>query len=185
MTSLVTTHDPGGKVRLRVPSHVQSDAVFSSCGRYRQVLTRQWDSHLPWIMFVGMNPSTADHDHDDPTVRKECAYARAWGYGGIIKCNVMDYRCTDPKGLLAPDVTPCSDQNLIHIRQQLHQVQHVIAAWGRLPPSLKTHAVAVESAVKSAGISMSCVGHNLDGSPKHPLYVKMNVKLSPYLRSNA
>jgi hypothetical protein len=175
-------HDPGGKVKLKLPDHVTSDATFSTCGRYRQVLTRQWNSDLPWIMFVGMNPSTADHTHDDPTVRKECTYARMWGYGGLIKCNVMDYRCTNPKGLLDVDVTPCSAQNLLHIHKHVSEVDQVVAAWGKLPPKLKPHADAVGKLLCLSHVPVHCLGYNLDGSPKHPLYVKMSVTLMPYPR---
>jgi hypothetical protein len=162
-------HDPGGKVKLKLPDHVKSDAVFSACGRYRQILTRQWDAELPLIMFVGMNPSQADHTHDDPTVRKECGYAKRWGYGGMIKCNVMDYRCTNPKGLLVAHVTPCSDENLIRVVSQLHLVHEVVAAWGKLPPSLKPHAHAMCQLLKKHDKKISCLGVNLDGSPRHPL----------------
>lgn len=175
-----TGHDPGGKVKIPLPDHVTSDATFSTCGRYRQLLMRVWDSDLPYIMFVGMNPSTADHTHDDPTVRKECAYARKWGYGGLIKCNVMDYRVTNPKGLLASDVTPCSELNLPTITQQLSGVEQVVAAWGKLPNKLKHHADGLHHVLMNHKKTITCLGVNLDGSPKHPLYVRGDKNLEPY-----
>lgn len=175
-----TTHDPGGKVKIPLPDHVTSDATFSTCGRYRQLLMRVWDSDLPYIMFVGMNPSTADHTHDDPTVRKECAYARKWGYGGLIKCNVMDYRVTNPKGLLAADVMPCSELNLPIITKQLSLVDQVVAAWGKLPNKLKHHADKLHHVLIDHKKTITCLGVNLDGSPKHPLYVRGDKQLEPY-----
>lgn len=177
---MTPAHDPGGKVRIKLPDHVTSHAEFSACGRYRQLLTRRWDTQLPWIMFVGMNPSTADVTHDDPTVRKEVSYARKWGYGGLIKCNVMDYRITNPKGLLAEDVTVCSDQNLIMIRKHLADVDQVVAAWGKLPPKLKHHADKLYEVLMEHQKTITCLGINLDGSPKHPLYVRGDKQLEPY-----
>ncbi len=131
-------------------------------------------------MFVGMNPSVADHTLDDPTVRKECAYAKRWGYGGLIKCNVMDYRCTNPKNLLQPGVHPCSDLNLHMIAEQLTQVQNVVVAWGRLPVSLRCHSLAVKKLLKSFNGQVWCLGVNQDFSPKHPLYLKNSAQLMCY-----
>ena len=176
------THDPGGKVRIKLAQDVFTSAKFSDCGKYRQLLTRQWGPSLPWIMFVGMNPSTADIHHDDPTVRKECKYARKWGYGGLIKCNVMDYRCTNPKGLLETHVVPCSDQNLLQVAQQLDNVMCVVAAWGKLPDKLKIHAHNMENLLTMRQKNITCLGRNLDGSPKHPLYVRGDKPLEPYGR---
>lgn len=172
-------HDPGGRVRLAVDSAVASSALFSSCGRYRSLLTRTWDSKLSPIMFVGMNPSVADLEVDDPTVRKECNLARRWGYGSLIKCNVMDYRATNPKQLLSQSCVS-SEQNLPTISQQLQLVDTVVAAWGRLPPVLQPHADAAFALLKSSGVKIMCLGRNQDLSPRHPLYLSYSTPLEPY-----
>lgn len=182
MTALLdtahTAHDPGGKVRLAVDASVKSEAVFSACGTRRTLLTRCWDESLPSIMFIGMNPSTADVQVDDPTVRKECGYARRWGYGGIIKCNVMDYRATDPRTLLT--VGPSTPNNLDQIQQQLNRVSSVVAVWGRLPPVLKCHAQAVAQLLVNFPGTVLCLGVNQDGSPRHPLYLRNDLKPVPF-----
>lgn len=174
------SHDPGGRVRLPVSETVTSDAEFSSCGRYRSLLKRTWNSQLPSIMFVGMNPSVADLEVDDPTVRKECGYAERWGYGGLVKTNVMDYRATSPKDLLKEGVIPCSAANLKTIAQQLKSVRNVVVAWGRLPQSLRCHSDAVSQLLSSFDGNVWCLGHNQDLSPKHPLYLKNSAPLVPY-----
>lgn len=176
MNSAVEYHDPGGKIKLPLHAHVRGHAEFSECGQYRHVLTRVWDDQLPWIMFVGMNPSTADVNHDDPTVRKECAYAHMWGYGGLIKCNIMDYRVTNPKNLLSPHVKPCHENNLIHVAEWICHANLVVAAWGRLPVCLDIHAKNMLQLLKAVEKPLVCLGKNLDGSPKHPLYVKMHTQ---------
>lgn len=164
-------HDPGGRVRLQVNASVKTDAEFSSCTRYRPWLSRVWNSNLPAIMFVGMNPSVADLEVDDPTVRKETGFAQRWGYGSLIKCNVMDYRATNPRHLLAPDVVPCSPRNLTAISQCLSKVEGVVAAWGVLPSSLRCHSLAANALLQKSGRPVWCLGTTKDRSPRHPLYL--------------
>ena len=172
-------HDPGGKVRLDVCSQVHSTAQFSSCGRYRQLLTRCWDPGLASIMFIGMNPSTADQYVDDPTVRKECGFAARWGYGTLIKCNVMDYRATHPRDLLT--VTPQTPENLTVIAQQFDKVNVIVAVWGSLPSKLAGYAETVATLLAKFSGQVMCLGYNKDSSPKHPLYLKNTTTLQPYL----
>ncbi len=164
-------HDPGGRVRLQVNASVKTDAEFSSCTRYRSVLSRVWDPSLPAIMFVGMNPSVADLEVDDPTVRKETGFAQRWGYGSLIKCNVMDYRATNPRHLVEPGVIPCSSRNLPAIAQSLSRVQGVVAAWGVLPQSLRSHSRAANGLLQKSGLPVWCLGTTKDNSPRHPLYL--------------
>lgn len=72
-------------------------AVFSPCGTYRYELRRTWESSLPILVTIGLNPSTADGYGDDPTIRKEIGFASRWGYGGIVKVNMFAFRSTDPR----------------------------------------------------------------------------------------
>ena len=130
-------------------------------------------------MFVGMNPSVADLEVDDPTVRKECNLAKRWGYGGLIKCNVMDYRATNPKQLLSQSCVS-SDQNLVTIAEQLLLVDTVVAAWGRLPAVLQSHADAALKLCLTSAVKLLCLGRNQDGSPRHPLYLSYSTPLEPY-----
>ena len=75
-------------------------AILSPCCQYRYVLTRQWNDSEPvtWIM---LNPSTADADKDDPTIRRCIGFAKAWGHGGIHVVNLFAFRATFTKSLKA------------------------------------------------------------------------------------
>ena len=42
-------------------------AIISDCGRYRHELHRMWDEDRPKVLFIMLNPSTANAIHDDPT----------------------------------------------------------------------------------------------------------------------
>ncbi|SAL75871.1 hypothetical protein AWB68_04863 [Caballeronia choica] len=43
-------------------------AQLSDCGSYRYRLWREWDTSRPTLAFLMLNPSTADHLNDDPTI---------------------------------------------------------------------------------------------------------------------
>lgn len=57
-------------------------ASFSECGKHRLYLWRIWDDSKPKLMFIGLNPSTANANNDDPTISKIKAIANYNGYGG-------------------------------------------------------------------------------------------------------
>jgi hypothetical protein len=131
-------------------------------------------------MFIAMNPSTADADSDDPTIRRESDFARLWGYGGLVKTNVMDYRATRPRDLVAPGVVAQSPANIPVILRELAHVSKVVVAWGRPHQTLRHHYQAVAVALATHGCRPWCLGRNLDQSPRHPLYLKKTTALEPF-----
>lgn len=174
-----SSHDPGGKVKLTVDSKIQSTAKFSACGKYRQVLTRTWDQNLPHILFIGMNPSVADAHYDDPTIKKETKFCKRWGYGTLIKCNVMDYRATNPKNLLSLDI-PQTEENISTIKHQINMVEHVVCVWGKLPSKLWPYEQKIIDVLQLSESKLFCLGNNIDGSPKHPLYLQDTTNMTPF-----
>ncbi len=180
----VSTHNVGGKTRLVMLPGVIGDAAFSECGRFRHWLSRDWrsksvaDDREPYALFVGMNPSTAEANIDDPTVRKEMAITERLGFYRYIKTNVMDYRATSPKALLAAGVQPCSDLNRQTIRRLAERASTIILCHGRLHKKLRRYGDAVLSDLR--GYKLWCLGRNDDGSPKHPLYLAGNTPLELY-----
>ena len=168
------THNPGGRSKRTVDPSMISTATFTECGRYRQTLIRCWDTLLPTIVFVGMNPSVADTTVDDPTCAKERRWAQLWGYGTYVKLNVMDYRATNPKHLLQPELVVQTPSNLACMAEHISQAALVIAAWGCIHPKLRCHQHNVEQLLIQSGATVQCMGINLDGSPRHPLYLKSN-----------
>jgi hypothetical protein len=77
---------------MKILPGVFSDALFSPCGKYRYWLTRTWDLSRPTIAVIGLNPSKADLQRDDNTVRKCQEFARNWGYGRLLMLNLYAYR---------------------------------------------------------------------------------------------
>jgi hypothetical protein len=145
-------------------------AEISDCGRYRWRLGRQWDPGLAHATFVMLNPSTADADVDDPTIRRCIGFARAWKLGGIEVVNLFPYRATDPADLVAAresgvDVT-CKAIRDRHILRAMSGSYRLIAAWGAHPMA----AAAAPSVIALTGGWM-CLGHTKAGAPRHPLYM--------------
>jgi hypothetical protein len=158
---------------------MHSSAVFSECRRYRYSLTRTWKRASAKVMFIGLNPSTADEKVDDPTVRRCTGFARKWGYGGMILTNLFGFRSTDPKLLKSvPDpVGPGNDQTIIRCSRSS---ACVVVAWG-------IHGVLQERdedvlALLSAPL---CLGVTKSGSPRHPLYLPAGTRLRDYLLTSS
>lgn len=167
-----------------------ASAVISDDHQYRYILEREWgaedltlengDHRVLWIM---LNPSTADALKDDPTLTRCIGYSRAWGYGALSVVNLYALRTPDPTLLNAhPDpIGPAADA---WIRAALRPRNGrapgcAVVGWGATKPKGINHAArvaAVTQMIFDAGVSMVCLGRNKDGSPGHPLYLKKDAE---------
>ena len=175
-------HDPGGKVRLALMPGVNRDATFSPDGRYRQLMRRWLGPEFPerYVLFIGMNPSTADASVNDPTCAREWTFSQREGFDAMVKANVGDYRATDPKMLLAPGVGASSPDNLPAIRKAAAGAGLVVLCHGKLNKALAPAGKALIEALRRDGVPLWCFGTNADGSPKHPLYLRGDTPLRPF-----
>lgn len=153
-------------------SAVRKTADISVCGIYRYRLTRTWEETLPVLFWIMLNPSTADADVDDPTVRRCVGFARSFGCGGIDVRNLFAYRATDPSQLLLvkDPVGPDNDPHHIMALATRCKSGPVVAAWGT-KGSLLDRAERVLYLLKNWGVALHCLGKTKDGHPKHPLYL--------------
>ena len=156
-----------------------SGAVLSDDGLYRYRLWRIWGCGpvMAWIM---LNPSTADAEVDDPTIRRCMGFARREGYDGIEVINLYALRTTKPKHLLDyPD--PEGPGNYNHWERVItnHRTGMVVAAWG----AGAALAGLPESRANNMGFLVDdcwpamCLGRTASGAPRHPLYVKGDTPL--------
>ncbi|MEL7014296.1 MAG: DUF1643 domain-containing protein [Pseudomonadota bacterium] len=176
-------HDPGGKVRLKLPDGVRGRARFSECGRYRQTLERDWstDETVPRaILFVGMNPSVADADVSDPTCHRELTFAQDWGYNIYLKGNMLDWRATSPKDLPQDPALARSSENLPVLLDLAAQADLIVLAYGKLHKRYDSIVQETVLALASQNKPLRCFGLNKDGSAKHPLYLRKDARLIPY-----
>lgn len=144
-----------------------SGAEFSECRKYRYALWRKWDECKPCIMFIGLNPSTASENMDDPTIRRVKRFAKDWGYGGVYMCNLFAYVSTDPKELiLCSDPIGANDERLLRFAMYC---KDILFAWGSFPEAEERAKIVTEMFPQAV-----CLGFNKNGTPKHPLYVSAN-----------
>jgi len=153
------------------------DAVISPCGQYRYSLYRCWDKG-PRAVFIMLNPSTADHQKDDPTIRKCIGFCNIWGYGQFTVVNLYAYRATDPKDLKKAGY-PVGPDNDLHISEAIQSAALVVAAWGAKSRSDRAEYVGRTMHPERA-LQFQCLGHNNDGSPKHPLMQPYSAALRSY-----
>ena len=144
---------------------MRSDALLSPCRTYRYDLWRKWLGGNGYVMFVGLNPSTADETQDDPTIRRCVAFAKAWGYAGLCMTNLFAYRATDPRDMMraSDPVGPLNDEILCG---RAEGADVVVAAWG-------VHGTfgGRQRAVRAALPKLHYLRLTKDGHPGHPLYL--------------
>lgn len=144
-------------------------AIISDCKRYRFQLSRCWDAYRAWCCWIMLNPSTADDQVDDPTIRRCMDFAKTWGYGGIFVVNLFAWRATDPK-TLADAADPGGEGNGKAIISSAQLSDLVICAWGT-GGKLNDRGRRITDLLTTWKIPMKCLGVTKCGHPKHPLYM--------------
>ena len=161
--------------------HYVKSAVLSPCRNFRYQLIREWDSSLHKMVFVMLNPSTADADNDDPTIRKCVGFARIGGYGGIIVVNLFAYRATSPSELKRAGWLQ-GDDNDRTLSEVLYSAKRrgspVVCAWGANARGRPEAGRFMESA-GIIGVDLFAFKTSPDGTPHHPLMLPYASKLEP------
>jgi len=156
-------------------------AEISPCGQYRYWLLRVWDRSLRTLPIVMLNPSTADADNDDPTIRRCMAFAKREGFGGIRVVNLFAFRATSPDDMkaAADPFGPEGNAVLGEIFMVAGMTDmSVLAAWGA-HGSHMGRAEMIKTSAKGWGANLVCLGTTKDGHPRHPLYVAGNQPFVP------
>ena len=153
---------------------VNKNATFSDCRKYRYALSRTWNGKKKTILFIGLNPSTANEKIDDPTIRRCINYAQNWGYGSLLMVNLFAYRATMPSELKNVK-NPIGNDNDLHIIELSKKADLAVAAWGNNGTLLNR-----DKEVKKILPNLMCLKINKSGQPAHPLYQKKDLKLIKY-----
>lgn len=152
-------------------------AYFSDCFQYRHLLTRVLGGDGDTTVFVMLNPSTADANANDPTVRRCVGYAEDWGSAVLIVANLYSLRSTDPRGLWQHEdpVGPENDKTLADLARHHRRI---ICAWGaNARPERVWAFVAMATNV---GGELFCLGTTKAGAPRHPLYLRRDAEPQPW-----
>jgi hypothetical protein len=158
-----------------------SSASFSPDKVYRYTLHRTWGAEPP-VVFVMLNPSTADAFRLDPTVRRCTQFARDWGAGGLVVLNIFALRSTDPKGLYDAErdpVGPLNDQVFLSLPRDEPMHLPIVCAWGA-HGGLDGRGPEVAGILLGRGLTLTSLGQTKNGHPKHPLYLKGDTQPSEF-----
>lgn len=143
-------------------------ADFSACRTWRYRLWRQWAEGNP-VLFIMLNPSTADENVNDPTVERCRRYAETWGYGGLVVCNLFAYRSKDPAALRTC-TDPIGPENDRYVAYAARGAGIVVCAWGE-HGSFQGRDREVLTMIRLRNITPHYLRLTKAGNPCHPLYL--------------
>ena len=146
------------------------EAEVSIDKKDRYSLKREWDKSKNHILYIMLNPSMADDKNDDPTIRRLIDFTRKFEYGGFLVGNIFTTITPNPKEI--DRSKGMSDRNFEKLLNLINKVDKIVYAWG--------NSVEEPQHLKELILSPKCFGKNLNGTPKHPLYLPKNSKLIDY-----
>ena len=162
-------------------------AQFSPCRTWRYSLWRIWDdSEANYVAWIGLNPSKADEQQDDPTIRRVLDFSRRWGYGGVYMLNLFAFRATHPEVMMGA-ADPIGPENDRWILEYTEAAGCTIACWGNLGRfhNRDLHVAQIRrdsphAKTRTIGENFRCLKVTEQGCPWHPLYVPKTAKHKPF-----
>ena len=142
-------------------------AEFSIDKKERYSLKREWDKSKNKILYIMLNPSLADDKNDDPTIRRLINFTKKFNSGGFLVGNIFTTITPNPKEL--DKSKGMSDKNFEELIKLINKVDQIVYAWGS--------SIEEPQLLKKLVLNPKCFGKNLNGTPKHPLYVPSQTKL--------
>ena len=191
--------------------YMDKGAVISACGTYRYRLWREWRNHpapAQWdlwteddgspcvdgageqlgeplaCVFVMLNPSTADGEEDDPTIRRCVGFAKSLGFDRLEVINLFAFRATNPAELLKLGHAdePWGVDNEAHVARALHLAGMIVCAWGAHGGHLGQGETMLgwleRHNYREAPIAALALTQH--GHPRHPLYLPSHPTLVPF-----
>lgn len=157
-------------------------AYFDKERKHRFALWRIWNTQLPKITFIGFNPSKADEKEDDATIKRVINFAKSWGYGGFYMVNCYSIISTNPylinDNYLRQELTiDIINANHLLIKLCVSKSKEVVFAWGTFKAA---NEVFVKEYLVAQFPKAKCLIKNIDGSPRHPLYIRSDKVLEYY-----
>ena len=153
-------------------------ATFSKDRRYRYLLQRCVGASQSRVLFIMLNPSSADEERNDPTIRRCIGFARDWGFGLLEVVNLFALMSTDPKGLLETE-DPVGPDNDATIQDALQRADKVILAWGNQGSRHRERAAQVMKMALDASTPHH-LGMTKLGFPRHPLLLPRSTRPTPF-----
>ena len=171
---------------------MQRSAEISACGRYRYRLDRQWRPSSRTCVFVMLNPSTADAEQDDPTIRRCVGFATQWGCGRLVVVNLFGLRATNPRELYSSSIDPIGPENDNHLLRAAEETWDVdesscgivVCAWGN-HGALHGRGDHVRRLLEREHFTPRVLRLTAAGQPPHPLYLPRTLTPNPWTGEEA
>lgn len=163
---------------------MNKNANLSLCGKYRYNLTRIWDYSKKRIVFIGLNPSTADAVEDDATITRLIEFTKSWGYGGFTIVNIYAFRTRyrtklNVRSRIGDDIYGPENKANIAIACTNPLVDKIICMWGKDAARWDKRDF-IDYIKEGWKDKLYCFQKNGDGSPTHPLYLAASTRPIPY-----
>ena len=153
-------------------NYISTTCKFSKSRLYRYSLRRSWAlGTTNQVLFIGLNPSTADSTSDDPTIRRCAKFAKDWGFNSLEVVNIFAFRATKPKDLFE-EPHPVGIYNDSWIKKATQRSSLTVACWGSAGIYRNRSEIIMDLVD-----NLFCININRDNTPSHPLY--LNSKLTP------
>lgn len=156
---------------------MKTGAIFDPTHTYRYSLWREWNANAPKVGFIMLNPSSADAEKNDPTIRRCIGFAQAWGYGYLEVVNLFAYRATHLKDLLQA-TDPIGNQNDRYLSAAMQTAELLVVAWGNWGRFNRRDQAVLQ--LISEHRQVYCLSINQSGQPRHPLYVRSDTLPLPF-----
>ena len=154
-------------------------ATFSQCMQYRYKLWRKFKEGADTVLFIMLNPSTADEMKNDPTVERCERRAKSMKFAEMVVCNIFALRSTSPKALSNIDFSPVGEDNDNAILTEASKAKLVICAWGT-HGKINGRGKYVRSILLSNSVDLHVLATSKSGEPKHPLYLRNDLQPIPW-----
>lgn len=161
-----------------------NDCVFSSDRVYRYSLLHTisvpQQGHPKIIAWIGLNPSTADEQQLDPTLRRIRSFTEREGGTAFVMMNLFAFRATDPNEMRRAhrrEVDVIGAQNDDIIKTWTSVAVKTIACWGAGWEFFPGRAAAVRDMIAARGATLQCLGRTQEGHACHPLYLPKHRQL--------
>lgn len=158
----------------------ERDAEISDDGRYLYSLTREWGDG-PTLLFVMLNPSTADARQDDATIRRCIRLAHAHRFPRLVVVNLFAFRATEPEDLVRAGF-PVGPDNHPAIDLHASMADAICVAWGASAahPAVAERISQVVPMLRRRH-PLRCLGTTRSGHPRHPLFVPAEKRMEPWM----
>lgn len=162
----------------------KQNAILSPDKKHRYFLSRIWNDKpdKKIVLFIMLNPSMADQNIDDPTIRRIKSFSVNWGYDGVFVVNLNSYITSNPLHLISVDALKEAkfhyEKNFAQIKEamQMECVKLIVCAYGNNQYIQEIRIKEIYKIADELKIDLHCIKQNKDGSPAHPLYLKSDLK---------